>query len=225
MSKLKHSPEWMVARIREYLNSEASCKALAKKHDISETSLRYWILIYKMHGEAAFFVKERNNRYSADFKKKCVMEYLCGKGSIMDIAAKYNISGHNVLRRWLKRYNANIELKDYDPHREVYMASARRKTTKDERLNIVKYCIDHGNDYKNTAIKFDVSYSQVYVWTKKYYMFGEDALTDKRGRHKSDKEVDELERLHRENKRLKRQLEEQNMTVELLKKVKEFERK
>ena len=36
--------------------------------------------------------------------------------------------------------------------------------------------------------------------------------------------VDELERLRRENLRLKRQLEEKNMVVELLKKAKEFER-
>ena len=39
-----------------------------------------------------------------------------------------------------------------------------------------------------------------------------------------DDEVDELERLRRENVRLKRQLEEKDMTVELLKKVKEFGR-
>lgn len=52
----------------------------------------------------------------------------------------------------------------------------------------------------------------------------EEGLTDRRGRHKSDDEVDELERLRRENLRLKRQLEEKDMVVGLLKKVKEFER-
>ena len=46
---------------------------------------------------------------------------------------------------------------------------------------------------------------------------------NKRGHHKTDEEVDELERLRRENLRLKRQLEEKDMLVELLKKVKEFE--
>ena len=46
---------------------------------------------------------------------------------------------------------------------------------------------------------------------------------DRRGCHKTDAEVDELERLKRENLRLKRQLEEKDMVVELLKKVKEFE--
>lgn len=104
------------------------------------------------------------------------------------------------------------------------MAEARRKTTIEERTEIVKYCIEHNRDYKGTASIYDVSYSQVYSWVKKYDVNGEEGLTDKRGRHKTDDEVDELERLRRENARLKRQLEEKDMLTELLKKVQEFER-
>ena len=104
------------------------------------------------------------------------------------------------------------------------MAEARRKTTIDERKYIVKYCIEHNRDYKGTAALFDVSYSQVYSRLKKYAATGAEGLTDKRGHHKTDDEVDELERLRRENLRLKHQLEEKDMVVELLKKVKEFER-
>ena len=104
------------------------------------------------------------------------------------------------------------------------MASARRKTTIEERQEIVKYCIDNNRDYKGTAEKYDVSYAQVYEWVKKYTENGEEGLKDKRGKHKTDEEVDELERLRRENLRLKRQLQEKDNLVELLKKVKEFER-
>lgn len=49
-------------------------------------------------------------------------------------------------------------------------------------------------------------------------MNGEEGLVDKRGHHKTDEEVDELEQLRRENLRLKRQLEEKDMVDELLKK-------
>ena len=72
--------------------------------------------------------------------------------------------------------------------------------------------------------KFNVSYGQVYSWVKKYDSDGDSGLTDRRGQRKTDDEVDELERLRRENLRLKRQLEEKDMVVELLKKVKDFER-
>ena len=104
------------------------------------------------------------------------------------------------------------------------MAEARRKTTLEERKEIVEYCINHNRDYKHTATKFNVSYGQVYSWVKKYDSDGESGLTDRRGQRKTDDEVDELERLRRENLRLKRQLEEKDMVVELLKKVKDFER-
>ena len=103
------------------------------------------------------------------------------------------------------------------------MAEARRKTTIEERNKIVEYCLLHNIDYKGTASLYDVSYSQVYSWVRKYDATGEEGLSDKRGHHKTDDEVDELERLKRENKRLKRQLEENDMLVQLLKKVKEFE--
>lgn len=129
-----------------------------------------------------------------------------------------------MLERWILLYNANRELKDYNPKQEIYMADARRKTTVEERREIVKYCIEHNRNYKETAGIYDVSYSQVYSWVKKYDANGEEALTDKRGRHKTDDEVDELELLRRENARLKRKLEEKDMLAELLKKVQEFER-
>ena len=104
------------------------------------------------------------------------------------------------------------------------MAEARRKTSIEERKEIVEYCIEHNRNYKETASVYDVSYSQVYSWVKKHDARGEEGLTDKRGHHKTDEEVDELERLRRENVRLKRQLEEKDMLAELLKKVQEFER-
>lgn len=104
------------------------------------------------------------------------------------------------------------------------MADARRKTTLEERKEITEYCIAHGKDYKGTAILYDISYSQVYTWVKKYLANGNEGLVDRRGHRKTDEEVDELERLRRENLRLKRQLEDERRMVELLKKVKEIER-
>lgn len=103
------------------------------------------------------------------------------------------------------------------------MAEARRKTTLEERKEITEYCITHHKDYKGTAVLYDVSYSQVYTWVRKYLASGESGLEDGRGHRKADDEVDELERLRRENQRLKRQLEEKDKAVSLLKKVKEYE--
>ncbi|HCL04228.1 MAG TPA: transposase [Lachnoclostridium phytofermentans] len=223
MAKSPHSPEWRAMVAQEYLDGKASSWELEIRYGIHNRSIRRWAQRYKEQGILAFERGTGNTKYSADFKTICVELYTTGQMSIDEIVAKYNISNWAVLNSWIKRYNANRELKDYNPKREVYMAEARRKTTIDERKIIVEYCMKHNRDYKGTASIYDVSYSQVYSWVKKYNANGEEGLSDKRGRHKTDDEVDELERLRRENLRLKRQLEEKDMVVELLKKVKEFE--
>lgn len=94
-------------------------------------------------------------------KLPAVEDYLSGKGPLNDVSANYK-----------------IELKDYDPKGEVYMADAKRKTIIKERKEIVEYCINHEKNYKNTATRYDVSYSQVYSRAKKYDVNGEAALID-----------------------------------------------
>ena len=223
MSKAKYSVELKVEIVKEYEAGKGSYKLLAEKYGVGEKSVKDWVRKYREQGELGLSARHGNSAYSAEFKTKCVEAVLRGEGSVDDIVAKYNISAREVLRNWIKRYNANKELKDYNPKREVYMADARRKTTLEERKEITEYCIAHGKDYKGTAVLYDVSYSQVYSWVKKYLTEGEEGLTDRRGHHKTDGEVDELERLRRENLRLKRQLEDERRAIEILKKVKEFE--
>lgn len=223
MAKSKHSPEFRAKVSQEYLDGKGSYRILAATYNIGRTTLEKWVSIFRIHGIEAFITTSGNKSYSKEFKLKCVESVLRGEGSTLDIAAQNKIHPA-VLENWIRMYNVHRELKDYCPKKEVYMAETRRKTTMEERKKIVEYCINHKRNYKDTASLYHVSYSQVYSWVKKYDANGIDALTDKRGRHKTDDEVDELERLRRENLRLKRQLEEKDMLAELLKKVKEFER-
>lgn len=207
----------------DYINGNRSRSEICNFLHISTRTIQDWATIYKKHGILGLSKKTKNRSYSKEFKMELVKKYISGEASSVDLAHQYDISS-GLLRNWIRRYNANIELKDYNPKQEVYMAKARRKTTIDERKEIVNYCIEHNRNYKETAALYNVSYSQVYSWVKKYDSDGEEGLVDKRGHHKLDDEVDELERLRRENVRLKRQLEEKDMAVELLKKVKEFGR-
>jgi transposase len=59
-----------------------------------------------------------------------------------------------------------------------------RKTTWNERIQIVLDCLGNGKDYKKTAETYEVSYQLVYQWVKKYENGGEEALKDKRVRKK-----------------------------------------
>ena len=226
----KYPVELKIAACKEFLAGKLSLAEVCEKYGIyydakeGFSQLKRWSVLYEKNGESAFIRPQGNKSYTASFKKQVVLDYISGNGSFLDIAAKYNIPNDSTVRQWVLLYNANKELKDYCPNREVYMADARRKTTIEERKEIVEYCIKHGRDYKDTASLYNVSYSQVYSWVRKYDSDGENGLIDRRGHHKTDDEVDELERLRRENARLKRQLQEKDMLAELLKKVQEFER-
>lgn len=224
MSRKRNTPEERLSAVQDYLSGKRSAAQICQDLKLKgHQNIQEWVWLYQEHGEEAFVEREGNKSYSEQLKITVVEEYLSAGGSTRSICAKYNISSTRTLRNWIKQYNSNMKLTDYDPKPEVYMAAARRKTTIDERKEIVDYCLSHNKDYKGSAEKYDVSYSQVYSWTKSYLANGLEGIKDHRGRRKSDEELSEPEKLRREILRLKRQLEDEKRTVELLKKVQEFE--
>ena len=99
------------------------------------------------------------------------------------------------------------------------------KVNKEERIEIVQYCLDHDMDYKTTAKLFETTYANVFNWVKKYKERGEDGLDDRRGRHKTDEEVDEVTLLKRQLKQKEHELEMAQLELRLLKKLDEIERR
>lgn len=223
----KYSADEKVRICEEYLSGKSSSSEICAVYGLGKGKASgafwRWVSQYRRYGKEAFSRVNGHRSYTKELKEQAVREYLSGNGSLMDICFKYDILDETTLIYWTKCYNANIELRDYNPKREVYMASAKRKTTLDERKVIAEYCIAHDKDYKGTAALYSVSYSQVYSWVRKYLSNGAEGLVDNRGHHKTDDAVDELEQLRREVQRLQRQLEDEKRTVALLKKVNELE--
>ena len=103
-----------------------------------------------------------------------------------------------------------------------------RKTTFEERIEIVNYVLANDFDYKGAADKYSVSYASVYQWVKKYNELGENGLNDSRGRPSSSgpkKELTIEEKQAIEIEKLKRELEREKMVVEVLKKNLEIRQK
>ena len=129
----RYSTEEKIKICEEYLSGKCSASDLCLTHGLSKGkppgTFWRWISQYQQAGSAAFFKTSGNRSYSKELKEKAVKEYLAGKGSLLEICGKYNISTEHTLSGWIKCYNANMELKDYEPKREVYMAEARRRTT------------------------------------------------------------------------------------------------
>lgn len=221
--KSKFSYEVKLKAVKQYLNGEASFVSIAKSIGAGKTTFRQWIYAFKDHGPEALKSHKYNQRYSKDFKFKCVAAYLSGEGSYDYLANKFGLRTAAQLKQWVIKYNSHQELKDYNPTPEAYMAN-RRKTTLEERKRIVEYCRDHHWSYKETAVKFGCSYAQIYNWCKKYKEKGFDALVDKRGHCLRESELSETQRLKREVERLKRENKVKDQQIAFLKKVKELER-
>ena len=100
-----------------------------------------------------------------------------------------------------------------------------RKTTYEERIEIVSFCIANANDYNLAASKFNVSYQQVYTWVKKYNKDGYNALVDRRGKNKLFEELSESEKLSAQLKLLEAENRRLKMENDFLKKLEEIERR
>ena len=224
--KAKYTPEQKVQACEDYLSGRKSAIQIARQLGMGKggrTRVCNWSTRYKTYGSSVFEETHHNRSYSKEFKEKVVREYLTGRGSFMDLAVKYNIPSNCTVGQWVSSYNNHIELRDYDPRSEVYMAKGR-KTSFDERLEIVKYCLEHDRDIKNTASPYKCSYAQVRSWLRKYETKGEEGLEDRRGHHKKEEELSDLEKAQRQIARLEREKEEFRRKYELLKKAENLER-
>jgi len=201
-----------------------SVSNLSNEYGISAEIIYRWYNKYKAIGENVFTPVEKHRSYSKELKEEAINDYLKATGSLEDISNKYKISSPEILRKWIMKYNSHIEITDYNPKPEVYMAKSR-KTIYEERLEIVKYCLEHEKNYKETAIQFGVNYSQVYSWVKKYKEDGEEALLDKRGRKKLESEMNEEEKLKHKLKKSEAKNAYLEMENKALKKLEEIERR
>lgn len=224
--KSKYTIEQKIKACEDYSKGKGSFCSIAFDLGTTHAVVSQWNTIYKEYGKDAFAERHTNNAYTVEFKIKIIKEYLNGKVSSRDIAAKYNIT-HSMVLQWVSKYNNGEKLQDYNPQSEVY-AMKSRKTTFEERIEIVKYAITNDNDYKGAADKYCVKYSLVYQWVKKYNESGEEGLkflSKGRPSKKERKELTELEKKDIEIERLKLELERHKRAEEILKKNIEIRQK
>ena len=223
MSKIKISIEEKINAINLYLDGKGSLCKIAAMFGVSPSSLQQWIRNYESMGSEAFTLKG-NKKYSKELKQQAVLDYLAGKGSQDDICKKYGIRSRSKLQLWIKMYNGHEELKSSGTGGCLNMTKGR-KTTFDERIEIVQYCIAHDHNYAETSEKYQVSYQQARNYTLKYESNGVEALRDNRGKRKSLDAMNELEKLRAEVKILRAEKERAEMEVAFLKKLEEIERR
>jgi transposase-like protein len=213
-----------IAAIEKYLRGEDSLNHIAALLNVNRTSVKQWLQTYESFGPDGLLNTSKNMAYTQEFKTQAVEDYLAGGGSLMEICKRYGIKSTCQLRSWILKYNGHEMLKSSGTGGTPIMTKGRA-TTFDERVAIVKFCIEHQSNYAQTAERFQVSYQQVYSWTNKYLQSGVEALQDRRGKRKSEDEMSEVDRLKAQNKLLEAEIRRKQMEIDLLKKLDEIERR
>ena len=224
MPREKVTPEERTEAAKACVEGRMSAGEAARRLDVDESQVREWVFRYKAHGAEAFREQERNMVYSSELKAQAVREYVKGNLSQREIAAKYGLRSTSQIRDWIKVYNSGRNFE-----RQMSGGSRMkqgRETTQEERIAIVRDCLENGSNFGAAAIKYNVSYQQVYTWVKKFKELGEAGLEDRRGKRIVDQEArTELEKAQIEIARLKHELYMTKMERDLLKKLDELERR
>ena len=226
--KSKIDPALKIELVERYLEGEIGIKEAGQLAGLSGNgteSFRKWVNIYHNEEPAGLLERSHNRHYSEQTKLQAVKDYLDGKGSLMDIAARYQLRSKGPLQSWLKEYNTHGEIRSRTSGGGSYMRKARQ-TTLEERLEIVQDCLANNKNYGAMALKYNCSYQQVRNWTLSYEQMGSAGLEDRRGRRAGSQPArtpeeelrDKIAELERKNRDLQ-------MENDLLKKVRELEMK
>ena len=209
------------------LKQGQSISGVANSLGLNKSTLKRWRKEYEWHGEKAFERPQGNRSYPREYKVQLVKEYYREKLSIIELAAKHQI-GSTVIAGWIEMWDNGEKLDDYHLYPGVY-AMTIRKTTVEERLEIVQWVMDHGFNYTAAAARFELKYATIYQWTQRYLQEGKEGLQRKRGR-KPKQVMDpslltETQRLQLELEELKKLNYRLDLENRVLKKKQEIERR
>lgn len=182
-----------IKAVEDYLNGIKGTSQILFELRIADHSFREWVRNYNLFGREGLITSRNNKHYTESLKSQAVQDYLGGVGSQSQICSKYEISYHGLLQQWIKKYNSHETSKSHNVQGDRIMTKGR-KTTYEERIEIVAFCVANNDIYQLTADKYQVSYQQVYTWTQKYKAQGYEALLDRRGKRKKPEELSESEK-------------------------------
>lgn len=115
MSRKQYSKELKLELVKKHLEDGISYWKLGKEYGIEASIIRRWGHKYETFGEDGL---EKQNadlcNYSAEFKKKIILEYLGGNITSQDLAAKYKIHAPSTVRTWIKQYNNPLVFDTFD---------------------------------------------------------------------------------------------------------------
>ena len=132
-------------------------------------------------------------KYSYEFKKKVVSAYLNGEGGYEYLSKKYDISHHDIVRRWVKSYNK---------FGDKGLARSRQNNNYSFqfKLSVVELYLSSEVSYQELALSQGINNSSLITrWVNDFRTVGPDALRPKKKGRKKTLDIRELKNTSESN--------------------------
>ena len=119
-------------------------------------------------------------KYSFEFKKKVVLEYINGEGGTQYLSKKYGLGSNSQLRKWLAAYK---EFGDEGLKR----SRKKENYSFEKKLSVVELYLSSEISYQDLALQEGITNPSMIVnWVNRFRVAGPDALRPhKKGRKKT----------------------------------------
>ena len=148
-------------------------------------------------------------KYSFEFKKKVVLEYLRGNGGYEQLAQKYGIASPRNITTWVNNYKAFGD-------EGLFRSRQKKQYSFEKKLFVVQLYLTGEMSYSELAIQEGITNPSMIVdWVKRFRVAGIDALRPRRkGRKKLMEKPEEKPSRKRTFKTLKEGNEKRLMVLE-----------
>ena len=119
-------------------------------------------------------------KYSFEFKKKVVLEYINGEGGTQYLSTKYGLGSNSQLRKWLAAYKGFGD--------EGLKRSRKKENYSfEKKLSVVELYLSSEISYQDLALQEGITNPSMIVnWVNRFRVAGPDALRPrKKGRKKT----------------------------------------
>lgn len=140
MKNKKHSFEFKVKVVNEYLNETGGYKYLGKKHNVDASLIRLWVRQYNTYGYQGLTKSLSNTQYTSEFKRAVLKYREENQLSYRETAEYFGIKHFSTIANWNRNIQADgpaaLEGKQGRPRK--YMSKKennQKQVSKSEPLN------------------------------------------------------------------------------------------
>lgn len=216
MPRSRYTLAEKLALITELQSSSLSITAFSKQHGLDHHTIGQWELRLQRDSINGLIATTKNQHYSKAFKQMIIHAYLNGEGTLQELTNKYQMRSTSQLRNWLIKQTVTAS-----PSRKQ-VPKMSRKTTFNERVEIVEWINKGNHSYSEAAEHFNVSYQQARYWALKDQAKGFEVLVDNRGHRKPESELTDLDKANLWIRQLESQSKDQQLLEAFIKKYQEL---